>query len=126
MSYCHDEVKISVTDNIITAIFIGSFNYEAAVDYSNRIKSIVTSLEERPFVMLIDNIELEGATPEGFEELEAFNTWLNQTQLKAKAFVMTSEVHKEIIKNRTPSLSSQNICFFSNYQEAYKWLKNFL
>jgi hypothetical protein len=125
MSYCHGEIKISLTDNIITAVFIGSFNYEAAVDYSNRIKSIVYSLEKRPFVMLIDNIELEGATPEGFEELEAFNSWLNQTQLKAKAFVMTSEVHKRIIESRTPSLSSQNTCFFSNYQEANEWLKNF-
>jgi hypothetical protein len=125
MSYCHGEVKISLTDNIITATFIGSFNYEGAVEYSRRIKSIVSSLEERPFVMIIDNTELEGGTPEGFEELEAFNSWLNQTQLKAKAFIMTSGVQKRIIESRTPSLSLQNTCFFSNYQEANEWLKNF-
>ena len=125
MSYCHGEVIISLAGNIITAIFIGSFNYEGAVDYSKRIKSIVTSLEKKPFVMIIDNTKLEGGTPEGFEELEAFNSWLNQTQLKAKAFVMTSGVNRRIIESRTPSLSLQNTCFFSNYQDANEWLKNF-
>jgi hypothetical protein len=125
MSYPHGEIKISIVDNIITAVFIGSFNYESVLDYSNRIKSTVASLKEKPFVMIIDNTQLEGATPEGFEELEIFNSWLNQTQLKAKAFIMNSEVNKAIIESRTPSLSSQNTCFFSSYQEANEWLEAF-
>jgi len=125
MSYSHGEIEISLVDNVITVVFIGSFNYESVLDYSNRIKSIVTSLKEKPFVMIIDNTKLEGATPEGFEELDVFNSWLNQTQLKAKAFIMNSEVNKAIIESRTPSLSSQNTCFFSNYQEANEWIETF-
>jgi hypothetical protein len=125
MSYSHGELEISIVGNVITAVFIGSFNYEGALDYSNRMKSIITSLKEKPFVMVIDNTKLEGGTPEGFEELEIFNSWLNQTQLKAKAFIMNSEVNRAIIENRTPSLSSQNTCFFSNYQEANEWLETF-
>lgn len=74
---------------------------------------------------MIDNTKFEGCTPEGFTELEAFNSWLSQTQLKAKAFIIKSEINKQIIENRTPSLSLQNTCFFSNYQEANEWLKNF-
>jgi len=75
--------------------------------------------------MMIDNTNFEGCTPEGFKELNTFNSWLCQTQLKAKAFIIKSEINKQIIKNRTPSLSLQNTRFFSNYQEANDWLKSF-
>lgn len=62
--------------------------------------------------MMIDNTKFEGCTPEGFEVLDAFTSWLNQTQLKAKAFIMKSEINEQIIQIRTPSLSLLNARFF--------------
>lgn len=125
MSYSHGEIEITLVGSVITAVFSGSFNYEGVLEYSNRIKSLVISLKEKPFIMIIDITDLEGGTPEGFEELDIFNAWLNQTQLKAKAFIMKGDINKEIIESRTPSLSSQNMRFFSCYQDANEWLKNY-
>jgi len=125
MSVSHGEIEISLVDNVITAVLIGSFNDKGVLDYANKIKTVVTSLKEKSFVMMIDNTKFEGCTPEGFKELDAFNYWLSQTQLKAKAFIINSEINKQIIENRTPSLSLQNTRFFSNYQEANEWLEKF-
>jgi len=125
MSVSHGKMEIHLEGNVITAVFIGSFNYEAVLDYSDKIQSIVTALKEKAFVMIIDNTKLEGCTPQGFEELNVFNSWLSQTQLKAKAFIINNEMNKQIIKKRTPSLALQNTCFFSNYQDANEWLENF-
>jgi hypothetical protein len=125
MQNFHGEIEISLDDNVITALFSGSFNYECVHDYAKRIKLIVASLEQKAFFMMIDNTNFEGCTPEGFEELDIFNAWLNQTQLKAKAFIITSEVNRHIIETRTPALSSQNTCFFSDHQTAYQWIESF-
>jgi len=125
MSGSHGEIEISFVDNVITAVLCGSFNHEGVLNYSNKVRSIVTSLKEKSFVMMIDNTRFEGCTPEGFKELETFNSWLSQTQLQAKAFIIKSEINKQIIQNRTPSLSLQNSRFFSTYQEANEWLENF-
>lgn len=121
----HGEIDIDLNDNVITAVFSGSFNYEGICEYAKRIKEIVTSLDQKSFFMIIDNTNLEGCTPEGFEELDTFNTWLNPAQLKAKAFIITSEVNKHIIEMRTPALSSQNTSFFSDHQAAYQWIESF-
>jgi hypothetical protein len=125
MSDSHGGIEIFLVNNVITAVLVGSFNDAGVLDYSKKIQSIVASLKEKPFVMMIDNTKFEGCTPEGFKELDVFNSWLSNTQLKAKAFIIKNEVNKQIIKSRTPSLSSQNTCFFSNYQAANEWLRNF-
>lgn len=125
MALSHGDLEICVLDNVITVAFIGSFNAEGIRNYAIKMQSIVTSLKEQPFFMIINNSKFEGATPEGFEELNVFNTWLNNTQIKAKAFIINSETNKQIIINRTPSLLLQNTKFFSNYQEAKMWLTKF-
>ncbi len=119
----HGKVEIRLVDNIITTAFIGAFNYEGILDYTNKIQSIVMSLKEK-FIMIVDNTRYEGCTPEGFDQLDIFNSWLSQTQLKAKAFIIKSVIHKQIIETRTPSLSLQKACFFSNYQDAHEWLES--
>jgi hypothetical protein len=81
--YSHGKIKISLVYNVITAVFIGSFNYEAALDNSNRIRTIVTYLKEV-----------------GVEESGAFNYWLSYLQLKAKYFIFKNEINKQIITRR--------------------------
>ncbi|MEI6894751.1 MAG: hypothetical protein V5789_08990 [Colwellia sp.] len=125
MLLSHGEIEISRIDNVITSVFIGAFNVESLRDYTKKIKSIVTALNDKPFAMIIDDTKLEGGTPEAFEELESLNAWISNTQLKAKAFVINSELNKEIILARTPSLSLQNAKFFLNHQEANAWLETF-
>lgn len=125
MFQSHGEVEISVVDNIITIACIGCFNAEFVRNYASKIHSVVTSLNDKPFVMIIDNTKFEGCTPEGFEELELINIWLNSTKLKAKAFIIYSEINTQIISARSPSLSLQNIKFFSSSEEAKEWVKKF-
>ncbi|MEI6896941.1 MAG: hypothetical protein V5786_05560 [Psychromonas sp.] len=126
MRVAHGNTEISVVDNIISCACIGSFNLEGVYLYIDEIKSIISSLKEKEFAMIIDNTKFVGCTPDAFEEMEVYSTWLCKTKLKAKAFVIKSQVNKNIILHRTPSLSSQNIAFFSHYSEAHAWVKKFL
>jgi len=126
MPLSHGKVEVSLEGNVISAVFIGSFNAESVCEYGNTVKSIVMSLEDRSFVMLIDNTKLDGGTPEAFSELEAINAWVNNTRLKAKAFIINCEINKQIMLHRTPSLALQNVNFFSTHQEANAWLEKFI
>jgi hypothetical protein len=126
MPLSHGEFEVCLEYNVITAKAIGAFNYECVLNYTNEIKLFVTHLKEKAFCMIIDNSKFEGCTPEGFVVLDDFNSWLNSSELKAKAFIINSEVNKQIILDRTPSLSFQNIQFFSDHKEANQWVRNFL
>ncbi len=126
MRIAHGECEISVVDNIITCVFIDSFNVEAVHCYANKIKSILSALKEKKFAMIIDATNFVGGTPDAFDEMDIFNSWLSKTPLKAKAFIIGSQVHQHIILSRTPSLSLQNVNFFANAQEANMWVKKFL
>lgn len=125
MYLSHGELEMYLVDNVIKAAFKGAFNTKGLLEYISKVQSIVTSLQEKPFVMIIDNTNFEGCTADGFEELNFFNSWLNKTQLKAKAFIISNEMNKHIILNRTPSLSFHNTKFFLDYQAANVWLKKF-
>lgn len=74
--------------------------------------------------MIIDITKVEGGTPEGFEELDFLNCWLNKTQLKAKAFVINSDVNKNILLSRNSSLSLQNVKFFRIIMKLMCGLRN--
>lgn len=122
----HGHIDITVKNKVITAVFIGSINYETLCGYSKRIKEFIKQFNNESFALLIDDMALEGATPEAYEELQLLNTWVNTQRLVAKAFVIESNINKEIILQRTPALSAQNIKFFKTHTEATQWLEQYL
>lgn len=109
--------------NIISSKFEGSFNDTTALIYVNSVKKIIADLNQQPFAMLIDDLLLEGGTPEAYEHLNAYNSWLKGQALVAKAMIINNNVHKQIILQRSPSLLEQNIAFFTSPSEAQVWLR---
>ena len=119
----HGEVLFTVEDNIIIAKAIGSFNEEGAYDYTNGFKDRIGQLGSQPFAILVDNLLMEGATPEAFKVLEAYNQWLNDKPLVAKAFVVKSRVTTSIVTAHSPSINQQTVENFSTKEDALQWLR---
>ncbi|GMM85078.1 hypothetical protein MTsN2n4_23050 [Pseudoalteromonas sp. MTN2-4] len=109
-------------NNIISAKLIGSFNERGCFNYTESVKHIVNALNGEPFAMLIDDLELEGGTPEAYQTLQAYNVWLNTQSIIAKAFIVNDRMTKHIILQRSPALLEQKIAFFETHEEAESWL----
>jgi hypothetical protein len=120
----HGKCEINLIDErIISAAFIGSFNETAVQNYANEIKRLVNSFQNQPFAMLINNLAIEGGTPEAYQRLDEYNQWLNNQPIVAKAFIIDNNVTKQILLARTPALKQQNIAFFETPTEAKVWLE---
>lgn len=119
----HGEYKITVDNNIVTICLKGSFNKQAVTCCTTEIKRIVEDNYPNKFCILFDNSEYTGCTPDGFETLEAFNQWLGDKNLVAKAMVINSSMHLDIIDKRTPSRQNQKIKNFNCLAEAQNWLQ---
>jgi len=121
----HGEALIHVEENIIVAKLIGAFNGEGAKKYTNGMKKAVKDLQGKSFLMLVNDLKLEGGTPEALQELEKYNSWLTTQKLIAKAMVVKSNMLIEIIDKFSPSQKLQKYAFFDNEKDAYTWLKSF-
>lgn len=112
-----------IDERIISAAFIGSFDEIGVKNYAKQIKRLVNTFQNQPFAMLINNLEIEGGTPEAYQALDHYNEWLNQQAIVAKAFIIDNNVTKQILLARTPALKQQNIAFFESPDEASIWLE---
>lgn len=110
-------------ERIISATLKGSFSERGIRDYINQVKEIIKRFDGKPFAMLINNLQVEGGTPEAYRALEKYNHWLNQQAITAKAFIFDDSITKQILLSRSPSLKQQNIAFFKTENEAKAWLE---
>lgn len=123
MSHEHGETKVALEGSLIRAKFIGSFNPAGVKAYASKIEGLLTQLNGQPFIMLIDNLQLVGGTPEAYKVLDEYNQWLNGQNLVAKAIVISSEFKAKIIDSLTPALKTQNMRYFTEKKEALDWLE---
>lgn len=119
----HGQFDVACHDQIIFVKLSGSFNCSAIKAYAQAVKGKVASFGGRPFAMLINDVQVEGGTPEAYDALNEYNAWLNEQAIVAKAFILSSLALKDIIITRTPELQRQNIAFFEHIEEATAWLK---
>ena len=122
----HGEVQICCENNIISATLIGSFNEEGAIKYTEGIKDIVRSLEGQKYAILVDNLNMEGGTPEAYQVLEQYNQWLNGTNLVGKAIIVKTLITTELIKSLSPSIKLQTTKSFQNRTLAIQWLQSLM
>ena len=122
----HGEVQICCENNIIRATLIGSFNEEGAIKYTEGIKDIVRSLEGQKYAILVDNLNMEGGTPEAYQVLEQYNQWLNGTNLVGKAIIVKTLITTELIKSLSPSIKLQTTKSFKNRTLAIQWLQSLM
>lgn len=124
MSVEHGEVTIEVRGNIIIARTVGAFNEYGAQKFTQGIRSAVDDMQGDSFLILINNLEFLGGTPEAYQVLETYNVWLNQQKLIAKAMVITSNITLDVIDKLSPSRASQQTKRFDNEADAVIWLKS--
>ena len=122
MEIKHGKIDISVEGQIVIARYIGLFNREGVQAELERLKTIITQLPEGPFAMLVDDLKLEGGTPDAYDEVEAFNRWLQDYPMIAKATVVESTVKLKILEARIPSRQQQNSRAFMSMEDAQAWL----
>ncbi|MFO6425037.1 hypothetical protein [Motilimonas sp. KMU-193] len=126
MSKAHGKAEVKLVNHIIYCKLSGSFNDLGCRQYTQQVKQCITTLNEQPFAMLIDDLELEGGTPEAYEQLQAYNEWLTTQAIIAKAFIIKNKATQQIILQRSPALLAQNIAFFQQYDDAVHWLEQAL
>ncbi|MGL1957803.1 MAG: hypothetical protein OCD00_10865 [Colwellia sp.] len=118
----HGEYIVVLTDSIIETTLKGSFNGSGARAYRKSVEDKIKQLNGKPFLMLVNDLELEGGTPIAYELLEKYTHWLNQQPMIAKACLVSSMAQKEIMLQRVPAFKKQNILFFKDRDSALEWL----
>ena len=120
----HGHIDIKVDGNIVTATYIGQFNHEGITKGISVLRNTVEQFNGAPFAMLVDDLAVEGGTPEAYAELELFNQWVNTQSMVAKAMLIHSKLKLKIIDSLVQSRKQQNIRLFDSHVEAYNWLKS--
>ncbi|MEW9797651.1 STAS/SEC14 domain-containing protein [Alteromonas sp. CYL-A6] len=122
MAAPHGKTVVCTEGSIILTSFHGAFNADGIKEYIEKVKAEIARFAGQPFKMLVDDTDIEGGTPDAYEELNRYNEWLNTQPIVAKAFVVKQSVVKDIVLSRTPALKSQQIAFFHEKAEAIDWL----
>lgn len=123
MNIEHGESTIIAKDNIIHITLKGAFNEYGAIGVSKTTMEIIRNFNQKRFMLLVNLLSLDGATPEAFNISNEFNEWLNSQNMVAKAIVITSQAIKAIDQQWVPSKVVQNVEYFYSEDDALRWLK---
>lgn len=120
----HGESSVTFIDGTIFVTLKGAFNEYGIQIWVNKLKGIVNQLKGKPFAMLINYAEAEGATPEAFTVANEYNLWLCDQKLTAKAIV-TSSILAAIDRAQIDEKNrlNQNFQYFTTISDALNWLK---
>ncbi len=120
----HGIYKITQHGNTIEVVLSGAFNEFGAIDWTEAVKNIITTYQGKPFAILMDLTQAQGATPEAFDIGERYNEWLNTQNLVAKAVVYGSKVLKDIELSIAKAKKKQHIKNFDDIEQARIWLQS--
>lgn len=113
---------ISYDNGVVTSRLYGAFNEKSAEEYSESLFKLVVGLNQKPFSLLADISQVEGATPEAFDILKHIIKRLPELGLIAKAYVYKGPVIRGIMFQRIPELKNMDYLFFTDIDEASLWL----
>jgi hypothetical protein len=122
MSLEHGESFISVNADLITIKVKGAFNREGIIKGAQELKLVVNSFQQKKFKLLFDYLEMEGATPDAYDEINQCNVWLNTKNMVAKAVLINSPINSSLLQTRLPATKLQNIKRFDEKSHAISWL----
>ena len=123
MNLEHGIFTVTIDTNIIIVIMKGSFNEFGARALIDSIKAKIKSFNGTKFSIIVEDLELEGITPEGYKEINKYNEWLNNQNMIAKARVANSSLMLDIDHRLIPAIQKQNIKIFEDVPSAIEWLK---
>ncbi len=124
MSNSHKNYSIQVENNLIILTLIGEFCELSVQAYATEVQSIIKSFKNKPFLMLVDNLALVGATPQAYEESNQHNQWLSSTNILGKATVYPSTFLSDIDSSRVTSKKLLNCKNFDSIKTAKEWLNS--
>lgn len=124
MSRNQSNASIVYANGIITTKLYGIFNESSAESYREELFELVMRFKGKPFALLADISQVEGATPEAFDMVKHIINRLPEMGLIAKAYVYKGPVIRGIMYQRIPELTSMDYLFFTDNEEAYQWLLN--
>lgn len=122
MNSPHGKCSVSVNDDIIYIMAVGSFNKEGITKSIQDIQSAIGSFDDRGFKLFIDFTDIEGGTPKAFDKINEFNRWLNHQKMIAKAVVFSLAMTLPLLDSRAPARKLQNSKSFENKISAIEWL----
>lgn len=115
---------IQVEDDLIILTLNGEFSERSVQAYASDIQVVVEGFKGKPFLLLVDNLALKGATPEAYEESNKHNRWLSETNMVGKATVYHSSFFADVDSARVISKKLLNCRNFDTVNAAQKWLSN--
>ncbi|WCE28874.1 hypothetical protein [Vibrio sp. SCSIO 43137] len=119
----HGIYSVHIEGNIIIGRVVGSHNEYDVLAATNAFKKAIATFKGEPFGEIIDARDLDGVTPEGFAEIEKYNSWLVEHGIKARAFVVSNTVMPAIVKNRIKDLNGLKTKEFMDVEQAKIWLE---
>lgn len=114
--------SIQNESGFITLTLSGNFNQIDVKSYVKSIKQTVEKLQGAPFVILVDNRALLGATPEAYTESNAYNEWLTTQNVVGKAAVYPTNMLAHIDAKWVPAKQQIEYRLFERIDEAKQWL----
>jgi len=124
MFTAHAKNKVIIQDDIILITLSGPCNEYDFKDIAGKVKQAVKKYGGKDFCILVNHLEMQGATPEGYQELETLNQWLNTQKMQAKAIVIKLDCILDTFKARVTALDAQNIQVFDTVEDAMLWLRS--
>ncbi len=82
----------------------------------------IESFNGEPFLVLVNNLDLIGATPEAYIESNKHNEWLYTTNMLGKATVYPSSFLADVDAARVRSKKHLHCKNFTSLLAAKKWL----
>ena len=117
-------LSICYENGVITSKLYGIFNERSAEEYREHLFKLVMGLNMKPFALLADISEVEGAMPEVFDMVKHIVNRLPEMGLIAKAYVYKGPVIRGMMFQRIPELKHMNYLFFTDFDEAFHWLSS--
>ncbi len=121
----HGNFFVRIEKNIIITRIEGLFNEFAVKSYNKMEKEAISTFNGEKFCMLVEAMDFEGATPEAYKINNDFNEKYINKDLTAKAVISNHMVHLQISLKQQPAFKKQNIKYFDNTEDGFKWLRQF-
>lgn len=121
MNIEHGRYSVLVKNNVITTYLRGSLNEYTVKKMIQELKAHVLERQGAPVFLLVDDLELDGITPEGFAEIDSYNIWLVDKNVVAKAVVTKMDIQKCIDVHWIPNMYSDTH-YFNHSKQAWEWL----
>lgn len=118
----HGEFELILSDDIFFMKLIGSFNEFGVRTLITDARKMVNKLDGKQFGVVVNVLNLEGITPEGYEVLNEANKWLNSENMFGKATINSSKINASIVKNRVSARNNFKNKTFTSEIDALDWL----